>query len=64
MEIEDLKKCPHYSCEDVTSWHGDVFDHPTYQVFCSKSGKKKKIFHIHCFRCSFFKNCIKMKGNE
>lgn len=61
MEIEDFQKCPYYSCEDITPWHGDIFDHPTYQVFCSKNGEKEKIFHIHCCRCSFFKNRKEVK---
>ena len=60
------EKCPYYSYEDVTPWHGDVFDHPNYQTFCSKNGEKEKIFQIQCFKCSVFKNNIEneMKGNK
>lgn len=58
----DLKvvreNCPHYSYKDVTPWHGDVFDHPSYQSYCSKDGKDKPIYLIHCVRCSFFKTFI------
>jgi len=52
------KNCPHYSYKDVTFWHGDVFDHPSYQAYCSKDGEDKPIYSIHCVRCSFFKTFI------
>lgn len=51
MNYED---CIFYECQDVTSWHGDVFDHPDYEYYCHKSGKVVKIIpYIHCKKCEY-----------
>lgn len=26
--------CKHFKKEDITGWHGDVFDHPEYKCTC------------------------------
>lgn len=43
-DCEFLKK------EDITGWHGDVFDHPSYKTTCELDGKEI-IPVIHCKRC-------------
>lgn len=51
MNYED---CIFYECQDVTSWHGDVFDHPDYEYYCHKSEKAVKIIpYIHCKKCEY-----------
>ena len=32
--------CKHFEYIDNTSWHSDVFDHPSYQSFCHLNNKK------------------------
>lgn len=39
--------CKNLIIEDITPWHGDVFDHPIYE-YSYKLSKKKIISHIHC----------------
>lgn len=39
--------CKNLIIEDITPWHGDVFDHPIYEYSC-KLSKKKIMPHIHC----------------
>lgn len=41
--------CKHIKYIDITSWHGDVFDHPSYQSFCHLNDKK--IYRHLCSRC-------------
>ena len=52
----EKERCPYFSAEDATPWHGDVFDHPSYDYFCSKNGAKKQVYGIHCYRCEVLKN--------
>ena len=52
----EKEKCPYFSVEDATSWHSDVFDHPSYNYFCSKNGTKKQVYGIHCYRCEVLRN--------
>lgn len=50
--------CKYYSQEDVTPWHGDVFDHPEYKFFCTKNGQKKELIYpaVQCRKCLENKN--------
>ena len=52
----EKERCPYFSAEDTTPWHGDVVDHPSYDYFCSRSGVKKQVYGIHCYRCEVLKN--------
>ena len=31
-----MNDCKYLKTEDVTPWHGDVFDHPDYKYICEK----------------------------
>ena len=35
-----MADCKNLIIKDVTSWHGDVFDHPTYEYRCKLTGKE------------------------
>ena len=51
--IVDYEQCEFFHSEDVTPWHGDVFDHPVYHDFCLKNGEKKELIYPlgQCKRC-------------
>lgn len=36
-------RCEHFRKEEVTTYHGDVFDHPVYRSYCVKNGEKKEL---------------------
>ena len=41
--------CKYFENIDVTPWHADIFDHPSYQSFCHL---KNKDIHRHwCTQC-------------
>ena len=42
-----MDNCKNLIKEDITSWHGDVFDHPIYNNTCGLTGRKV-ITCIHC----------------
>lgn len=42
--------CKYLKIKDVTTWHGDVFDHPTYKYYCAKKNNKEVLYLI-CIRC-------------
>lgn len=44
-----MEDCVHLKTEDITPWHGDIFDHPDYKYMCNKCGREV-IPHIHCNR--------------
>ena len=54
----DELQCKYCVVEDVTPWHGDVYDHPDHKFVCSATGKE--ILPYHC--CS--KNCKKYEQKE
>lgn len=29
-------ECKYLKIEDVSSWHGDIFDHPDYKYYCTQ----------------------------
>lgn len=41
--------CKHFENIDITPWHGDAFDHPSYQSFCHL--KNKNIHRYWCTQC-------------
>ena len=41
--------CQHFESIDITPWHSDVFDHPSYQSFCHL--KNKDIYRCWCAQC-------------
>ena len=49
----DYENCEYYLQKDVTPWHGDVFDHPEYKCFCTKTGEEKELIYPEgqCRRC-------------
>ena len=51
-EYFDYTKCEHYIAKDVSPWHSDIFDHPTYESYCTKDGNEKISFPAGaCKRC-------------
>lgn len=48
-------ECKYFKAEDVTSWHGDVFDHPDYKYYCTRQDKIKEIFPWTCSKCLLYK---------
>lgn len=51
-----MNDCENIIVKDSTSWHGDVFDHPSYEHICKLTGKQV-IPYIHCKpkRCKNYK---------
>lgn len=49
----DYENCEYFVTEDVTPYHNDVFDHPQYDYFCTKNGKKTPLYYPagQCGRC-------------
>ena len=43
-EFIDYETCKYFVAEDNTSWHNDVFDHPSYKYYCTKTGEKREIY--------------------
>ena len=35
-----MMDCKNLNVEDITPWHGDVFDHPDYEYTCKITGKE------------------------
>lgn len=49
-------ECKYFKTEDVTSWHGDVFDHPDdYKYYCTQQDRIKEIFPWTCSKCPHYK---------
>lgn len=48
-------ECKYRKIEDITPWHGDIFDHPNYKYYCTRQDKTKEIFSWTCFKCPFYK---------
>lgn len=45
-------ECKYLKIEDVTPWHGDVFDHPTYKYYCIKKNKELSFGILQCHKCT------------
>ena len=56
-----MTECIYFSYEDITPWHGDVFDHPDYEYYCLVGEEKKKIFPWTCSGCPYYEE---KKNNE
>ena len=56
-----MTECIYFSYEDITSWHGDVFNHPDYEYYCLVGEEKKKIFPQTCSGCPYYEE---KKSNE
>lgn len=39
----DYEKCKYFVSEDVTGWHNDVYDHPSYKNYCTRTGEKVEL---------------------
>lgn len=48
-------ECKYFKAEDVTPWHGDVFDYPDYKYYCTQQDKTKEIFPWTCSKCPLYK---------
>ena len=51
-----MSECEYLKVEDVTPWHGDVFDHPDYEYYCMKKNKKLLAPFIQCLKCEEHNN--------
>ena len=50
MDIE----CKYLKIEDVTPWHGDVFDHPSYKYYCIEKNKDLPFGVLQCHKCKYY----------
>ena len=49
--------CKYSEVKDITTWHGDVFDHPQYQQFCNLHNRE--ITRYTCPRCKDYIPCCR-----
>lgn len=58
--FKDYTDCKYFESEDTSGWHSDVFDHPDYTNYCTKTGVKRELRHasIQCNKCGEYKNDI------
>ena len=54
-----MDDCKYLKIEDVTPWHSDIFDHPSYEYTCKLTGRKV----IACIICNE-KRCKKYEPLE
>ena len=64
----DIMSCIHLIKVDKTPWHGDVFDHPIYEFYCSYNpGDNIKLPHQYiCKNCKYFERDLEndyLRGN-
>jgi hypothetical protein len=52
MEVIMDNECKYLKIEDVTLWHGDVFDHPSYEYYCTKKNKDLPFGIFQCHKCT------------
>lgn len=55
MKVIMDNECKYLKIEDTTSWHGDVFDHPTYKYYCIKKNKELSFGILQCHKCTEYK---------
>lgn len=48
-------ECKYFLSEDVTGWHNDVYDHPSYKTYCTRDGGKRELI-LPCNQCE---RCVK-----
>lgn len=59
-----MTDCKNLIIKDITPWHSDIFDHPTYECTCKLSKRKIiPLVHCNCARCENYKP-ITEKENE
>lgn len=48
-----MKHCKHLQVQDITPWHGDVFDHPDYKYVCNKDPQhpRELLWERSCSHC-------------
>lgn len=68
FEKSDIMSCIHLIKVDKTPWHGDVFDHPIYEFYCSYNpGDNIKLPHQYiCKNCKYFERDLEndyLRGN-
>lgn len=44
----DFEDCEYFSCKLIDD---DIFGHPRYEYYCSRSGELKITYGIKCVRC-------------
>lgn len=49
----DYESCKYFIKNDVTPYHGDAYDHPSYRTACTKSGTPRTLPCpvTQCARC-------------
>lgn len=52
MEVIMDNECKYLKIEDVTTWHGDVFDHPSYKYHCIEKNKDLLFGILQCHKCT------------
>lgn len=58
-----MDPCKYLKTEDITPWHGDVFDHPDYRYQCMRDPNNPREILFpqgQCRRCS----CYTKKDDE
>ena len=65
IEIRNYEDCKYFESEYAGGWHSDVFDHPDYNNYCAKSGKRIELWcaRIQCGRCEDFIDDIQQRNN-
>ena len=51
-----MKKCEFLEQRDISLWHNDIFDHPSYEYFCKKNMNKLEFHELQCLKCKQKKN--------
>ena len=47
-------ECKYLKIEDVTSWHEDVFDYPSYKYYCTEKNKDLPFGILQCHKCKYY----------
>ena len=45
-------ECKYLKIEDITPWHGDVFDHPSYKYHYTEKNKDLPFGILQCNKCT------------
>lgn len=53
--------CKYLKIEDVTPYHGAIFDHPKYKYSCVKKDKELVFGILQCHKCPYYE---KERGKE
>lgn len=55
MKVAMSNECKYLEIEDVTPYHGDVFDHPCYKYHCAEKNKDLPFGILNCHKCTKYK---------